>query len=306
MGTAKRKSRIRISGSDRIYLAVVYTFIGLFSIAVIYPLVYVVSASFSSPRALIQGRVFFFPVEPGLQGYEAVFRNNAVWRGYVNSILYTVSGTAVSVFLTMLGGFVLSRKEFPLRVPVMLFFMITMFFSGGLVPTYLLITRLHILNTMWAIILPGAFSVWFAVIVRTFIHSTIPEELFEATSLDGGNYFDYLFRIVWPLSVPVIAVMALSFAAGHWNSYFSAMIYLNDVKQYPLQLILRSILIENTYDFTATSMATIDVRSSLERQYLAELLKYSLIIVSSVPLLVVYPFLQKYFIKGIMVGSLKG
>ncbi|MDR2376941.1 MAG: carbohydrate ABC transporter permease [Treponema sp.] len=306
MDTGKRKTRMRISGSDRVYLAVVYTFIGLFSIAVIYPLVYVVSASFSSPSALIQGRVFFFPVEPGLQGYAAVFRNDSIWRGYVNSILYTVSGTVLSVFLTMLGGFVLSRREFPLRVPVMLFFMITMFFSGGLVPSYLLITNLRILNTIWALILPGAFSVWFAVIVRTFIHSTIPEELFEATSLDGGNYFDYLFRVVWPLSVPVIAVMALSFATGHWNSYFNAMIYLNDVKQYPLQLILRSILIENTYDFTATSMSMIDIRSSLERQYLAELLKYSLIIVSSVPLLVVYPFLQKYFIKGIMVGSLKG
>jgi multiple sugar transport system permease protein/putative aldouronate transport system permease protein len=297
---------MRVSGNDRVYLAVVYTFIGLFSIAVIYPLVYVVSASFSSPEALIQGRVFFLPVEPGLKGYAAVFRNNAVWRGYFNSIVYTVSGTVISVFLTMLGGFVLSRKEFPLRIPVMLFFTITMFFSGGLVPSYLLLTNLHMLNTIWAIILPGAFSVWFSVIVRTFIQSTVPEELFEATSLDGGNYFDYLFRIVWPLSVPVMAVMALSFAAGHWNSYFSAMIYLNDTKLYPLQLILRSILIENSLDFTSTSTLMIDVRDSLERQYLSELLKYSLIIVSSVPLLVVYPFLQKHFIKGIMVGSLKG
>jgi multiple sugar transport system permease protein/putative aldouronate transport system permease protein len=162
------------------------------------------------------------------------------------------------------------------------------------------------LNSLWALILPGAFSVWSAVIVRTFIKSTVPEELFEATSLDGGNYFDYLFRIVWPLSVPVIAVIALSSATGHWNSYFNAMVYLNDVKQYPLQLILRSILIENKFDFTAMSISAIDVRSSLERQYLSELLKYSLIIVSSVPLLAVYPFLQKYFIKGIMVGSLKG
>jgi multiple sugar transport system permease protein/putative aldouronate transport system permease protein len=306
MGKAKRKTGMRVSGGDKVYLAVVYTFVGLFSLAVVYPLVYIVSASFSSPRALIQGRVFLLPVEAGLQGYQAVFKNDAVWRGYANSILYTVSGTAVSVFITMLGGFVLSRKEFPLRVPVMLFFMITMFFSGGLVPTYLLITNLGMLNTIWALILPGAFSVWSAVIVRTFIRSTVPEELFEATSLDGGNYFDYLFRIVWPLSVPVIAVIALSFATGHWNSYFSAMVYLDDVKQYPLQLILRSILIENKFDFTAMSMSTIDVRSSLERQYLSELLKYSLIIVSSVPLLAVYPFLQKYFIKGIMVGSLKG
>ncbi|MDR1905044.1 MAG: carbohydrate ABC transporter permease [Treponema sp.] len=302
----KRKTKMRLSGSDKIYLAIVYTFIGLFSVVIIYPLIYVISASFSSPEALIQGRVFFLPVEPGLKGYAAVFRNDSVWRGFYNSIVYTVSGTAVSIFLTMLGGFVLSRKEFPLRIPVMLFFTITMFFSGGLVPSYLLITNLGMINTLWAIILPGAFSVWFAVIVRTFINSTIPEELFEATSLDGGNYFDYLFRIVWPLSVPVIAVMALTFATGHWNSYFSAMIYLNNSRQYPLQLILRSILIENSHSFTSSSIMTIDVRTSLEKQYLSELLKYSLIIISSVPLLVVYPFLQKYFIKGIMVGSIKG
>jgi multiple sugar transport system permease protein/putative aldouronate transport system permease protein len=297
------KNKIRITGGDKVYLAVVYVFLGLFVLTVMYPLVYVVSASFSSPRALMSGRVFLFPVEPGLQGYQAVFKNDNVWRGYINTILYTAVGTAIGVFITILGGFGLSRREFPLKIPVTIFFTVTMFFSGGLIPTYLLIGNLGMINTLWALVLPGAFSVWLAIIVRTFIKSTIPEELFEALSLDGGNYFDFLFRIVMPLSTPVIAVVALNFATGHWNSYFSAMIYLNDSLKFPLQLILRSILIQNSTSMTGES---IDVMSLLDKQYLSELLKYALIIVSSVPLLVIYPFLQRFFIKGIMVGSLKG
>jgi multiple sugar transport system permease protein/putative aldouronate transport system permease protein len=302
----KRKNRIQTSAGDKFYLAIVYTFLALFIATIAYPLIYVVSASFSSPTALIQGRVFLFPVEPGLQGYRAVFNNPNVWRGYLNTIIYTSTGTAISVFLTMLGGFVLSRKEFPLKGIVTLFFTITMFFSGGLLPTYLLISRLGMTNTIWALILPGAFSVWLSIIARTFIKSTIPEELFEAISLDGGNYFDFLFRIVLPLSAPILAVLALNFATGHWNSYFGAMIYLNSPEKFPLQIILRSILIENS----ATSMTSNEyfrnVTNAMERQYLSELLKYSLIIISSLPLLVIYPFLQRFFIKGIMVGSLKG
>jgi multiple sugar transport system permease protein/putative aldouronate transport system permease protein len=226
-----------------------------------------------------------------------------VWRGYLNTVIYTAVGTCIGVFVTMLGGFVLSRKEFPLKAPVTLFFTITMFFSGGLLPTYLLISNMKMTNTIWALVLPGAYSVWLSIIARTFIKSTIPEELFEAISLDGGNYFDFLFRIVLPLSAPIIAVVALNFATGHWNSYFSAMIYLNQADKFPLQLILRNILIQNSVDFTERIA---DVREALERQYLGELLKYSLIIVSSIPLLIVYPFLQKYFVKGIMIGSLKG
>jgi multiple sugar transport system permease protein/putative aldouronate transport system permease protein len=181
-----------------------------------------------------------------------------------------------------------------------------MFFSGGLIPTYLLINQLGLINTIWALVLPGAFSVWYAVIVRTFIQSTIPEELFEATSLDGGDYFDYFLKVVIPLSTPVLAVMALSFATGHWNAYFSAMIYLRDSVKYPLQLILRSILIQNTVSMESIGQGNALMLDFIDKQYLSELLKYSLIIVSSVPLLVVYPFLQRFFIKGIMVGSLKG
>jgi multiple sugar transport system permease protein/putative aldouronate transport system permease protein len=299
---------MRITGADRLYLFVVYTLLGFFVLTVLYPLIYVVSASFSSPRALMAGRVFLLPVEPGLEGYRAVFNNQNVWRGYMNTIIYTSLGTAISVFVTLLGGFVLSRKEYPLKKPVMIYFTITMFFGGGLIPSYILIKSLGMINTMWALVLPGAFGVYSAVIVRTFIQSTIPLELFEALSLDGGDYFDYLFRIVVPLSAPVLAVIALSCATGHWNSYFSAMVYLSDADKFPLQIILRSILIENSSQtgVLASGQGVIDVNKMLEQQYLSELLKYSLIIVSSLPLLIVYPFLQRYFIKGIMVGSLKG
>jgi multiple sugar transport system permease protein/putative aldouronate transport system permease protein len=289
-----------------VYLGFVYALLGLFVLSIVYPLVYVISASFSSPVALVAGRVFFLPVDPGLQGYRAVFSNPSIVRGYLNTIVYTAAGTAVSVTLTMMGGFVLSRREYPFKVPVMIFFTITMFFSGGLIPIYLLISSLGMLNTIWALVLPGAYSVWYGVVARTYIQSTIPEDLFEAMSLDGGNYFHYFLRVVLPLSTPVLAVMALSFATGHWNSYFSAMIYLHDSAKYPLQLILRNILIQNTVSMESLTMSGTMMLNAMERQYLSELLKYSLIVVSSAPLLMLYPFLQRFFIKGIMIGSLKG
>jgi multiple sugar transport system permease protein/putative aldouronate transport system permease protein len=189
--------------------------------------------------------------------------------------------------------------------------MITMFFGGGLIPTYILMSRLKMVNTMWALVIPGAFGFWGAVVARTFIKATIPEELFEATSLDGGDYFDYFFRIVVPLSAPIIAVLALNCAVGQWNSYFSALIYIQDVDKYPLQIVLRSILIENSRVLISASSMGVsglltDVETAMTRQYLSELLKYSLIIVSSAPLLIVYPFLQRFFVKGVMIGSLKG
>ena len=300
----KASTRIRLSRGDRIFQGVVYAFLIIFVAFVIYPLLYVISCSFSSPEALVSGQVFFLPVEPGLQGYKAVFENDQVWTGYRNSILYAVTGTLLSTVVTFLGGYVLSRREFKLKGFLTLLFTITMFFNGGTMPTYLLIRNLGMMDTIWAIILPGAFSVWLGIVSRTYIQSTVPEELYEATCLDGGDYIQHFFRVVLPLSKPVLAVLALNFATGHWNSYFSAMLYLGDPDLFPLQIILRNILIQNTVDYT--SLSAVDVTSLTEKQYLSELLKYSLIIVSSIPLLVVYPFIQKYFIKGIMVGSIKG
>lgn len=299
-----KNNKIRLSISDILYLGSVYLFLGLFTLIVLYPLIYVVSCSFSSADALVQGRVFFFPINPGLQGYKAVFSNDQVWKGYSNTILYTVVGTAIGVMVTIIGSFVLSRKEFPMRNLITGLFTITMFFNGGMIPFYLLIKNLGFIDSIWAIVLPGAFNVWLAIVGRTFIQSTISEELFEATSLDGGNYFHFFTRVVLPLSKPILAVLALNFAVGHWNSYFNALIFFNDFDKFPLQIILRNILISNKID--PTSLNATDAKTLMEKQYLAELLKYSLIIVSSAPLLIVYPFIQKYFIKGVMIGSLKG
>ena len=298
------QKRIKLSKEDRIYLGIVYLFLGIFTVCTLYPLIYVVSCSFSSPEALVQGRVFFLPVEPGLQGYRAVLNNTRVWRGYLNTIIYTVFGTVLGVMVTIIGAYVLSRKEFPPRKVLTAIFMVTIFFGGGTIPTYLWLNNMKLLNTIWAIILPGAFNVWLAVVGRTFIQSSIPEELFEATSLDGGDYIQYFLRVVMPLAKPILAVLALNFALSHWNSYYSALLYLNDASKYPLQIVLRDILIQNTVDLT--NVVGVDVNNALHNQYLSELLKYSLIIVSSLPLLIVYPFIQKYFIKGVMIGSVKG
>jgi putative aldouronate transport system permease protein len=305
MNAPKRNmNKVKISGVDKVYIGVVYTFLALYTLIVLYPLIYVVSCSFSSAESLVKGQVFFFPVNFTLQGYEAVLNNKKIWSGYYNSIVYTITGTIVGVITTIIGAYVLSRKEFPLRKFITVLFMVTMFFNGGMLPTYILIKSLNLYNTIWAIILPGGFSVWLAIIGRTFIRSTIPEELFEATFIDGGNYFQYLINIVLPLSKPILAVFALNYAVGHWNSYFSALMYLKDSNKYPLQIILRNILIANIFD--PNSLSSTDVRTMMERQYLVELLKYSLIIVSSAPLLIVYPFIQKYFIKGVMIGAIKG
>jgi putative aldouronate transport system permease protein len=304
MTHSKKLNKIRGSSADRIYMGIIYALLALFTLIVVYPLIYVVSCSFSSAESLVKGQVFILPVNFSLQGYKAVFDNSQVLTGYYNSALYTVTGTILGVIVTIIGSFVLSRKEFPLRTLIMVMFMITMFFGGGLLPNYILIRNLGLYNSIWAIILPGTFSVWLAIIGRTFIKSSIPEELFEATSLDGGSYAQFFFRIVLPLSKPILAVFALNFAVGHWNSYFSALIYLKDNSKFPLQIILRNIVIANQFDVNSINKS--DAKTMMEREYLGELLKYSLIIISSVPLLVVYPFIQKYFIKGVMIGSIKG
>jgi ABC-type glycerol-3-phosphate transport system permease component len=303
----KRKAafgKIKSSKVDRIYSVFIYVFLALVTIVILYPLIYVVSCSFSSAEALVGGQVFFLPVDVSLLGFKAVFHNNEVWMGYLNTFLYTAVGTLIGTCVTLLGSYVLSRQEFQFRKILTTLFMITMIFSGGLLPTYIVVNGLGLYNSIWAIVLPGAFSVWLAIIGRTFIKSTIPEELFEATCLDGGDYIQYLLCVVLPLSKPIIAVLALNFAVGHWNSYFSALVYLKDTAKFPLQIILRNIIIANIFD--AQSIGTLDIQSLIERKYIGELLKYSLIIVSSVPMLIIYPMLQKYFIKCVMIGSLKG
>jgi putative aldouronate transport system permease protein len=293
---------IRESGGDRAFNVVNYIMLTIVLIVVLYPLVYVVSASFSSSYAVLSGKVWLWPVEPSLDGYKAVFKNKNILTGFQNTFFYTVAGTFINVVLSILAAYPLSRKDFRGRNKFMLLFVFTMMFNGGLIPTYFVVKDLHMIDTVWAMLIPTALSVWNVIIMRTYFQTTIPGELLEASQIDGCNDFRFLLKIVVPLSGPIIAVIALFYAVGHWNQYFNAMIYLKDPQLYPLQLILRDILVQNEVRIDMLG----DVKSAAARQGLRELLKYSLIVISSVPLMLVYPFVQKFFVKGVMIGSIKG
>jgi multiple sugar transport system permease protein/putative aldouronate transport system permease protein len=294
--------RIRDSESDRWFNRGNYVILSLFLAAVLYPCIFIVSASFSSTEAVVSGRVWLWPVDPGLQGYRAVFENKAVWRGFLNSIYYTGVGTFCNVCLTVIAAYPLSRRDFVGRSVFMFLFVFTILFSGGMIPTYLLVKQLGMLNTVWAMILPSALSVFNVIITRTYFQTTIPNEMLEAAQMDGCSDIRFLRRIVLPLSGPILAVITLFYAVGHWNSYFNALLYLNDRSLFPLQLVLRGILIPNQID---PSMM-MNEEDLVARQGLADLLKYSLIVVATVPVLVIYPFVQKHFVKGVMIGSVKG
>ena len=294
---------IKISGGDKVFLTLVNVFLAGALLVVLYPLIYIVSSSFSSVGAVTSGQVWLFPVQPTLIGYRAVFQNQQVMIGYGNSFIYTISGTLLNVSLTVMAGFPLSRRDFYGRGFFMFLFTFTMLFSGGLIPLYILVKNLGMVDTRLAMIIPSALGVYQVIIARTFFQSNIPEELVDAAEIDGSSDFTFISRVVLPLSTPIIAVLSLMYAVGHWNSYFSALIYLSDPKKFPLQIILRNILILNSVDFT---MKTVDIKQMMEQQGLTDLLKYSLIVVASAPVLALYPFVQKYFVKGIMIGSLKG
>ncbi len=292
----------KVSMDDRIFYLIVNTILTLIMLVVLYPCIYVLSASFSSATAVTSGKVILWPVEFSLEGYRAVFKENSILLGYRNSIFYTVFGTCINLFITCLAAYPLSRKTLPGRNTLSFIFSFTMLFSGGMIPSYILILKLGLMNTVWALLLPGALSVYNMIIVRTYFQSNIPESLRESAQIDGCGDTRYLISVILPLSKPVMAVISLYYAVGHWNSYFSAMIYLNDYKLYPLQIVLREILILNT----VSADMIIDDELMQAKHDLSDLLKYSLIIVASIPMLILYPFIQKYFIKGVMIGSLKG
>jgi ABC-type glycerol-3-phosphate transport system permease component len=296
-----RKKRIHESAGDRVFNAINYTLLGIVFLLVAYPLVYTVSCSFSSARAILSGRVWLLPVEPTLKGYKAVFNYRDIWVGYGNSLFYTFFGTVINVAMTIMAAYPLSRKRFFGRGLFMGIFTFTMLFSGGLIPTYILMDRLGLLNTRWAMLLPQALAVWYVILARTHFQS-IPEELYEAAELDGCSDIGTLFRVILPVSGSIIAVLVLFYAVGNWNAYFDAFIYLTEKRLYPLQVILRNILIQN--EITPSLMANMEAMERI--QGLQDLLKFSLIVVASGPVLIIYPFVQKYFIKGIMVGSIKG
>jgi multiple sugar transport system permease protein/putative aldouronate transport system permease protein len=288
--------------SDRILGIVMKVFLWSWVIVIAYPLVFVVSASFSSPQAVITGKVWLWPVEPTLKAYRAVFTNPKILTGFLNSTIYMVVGTAVSLVLTVCAAFPLSRKEFAGRGFFNGLFIFTMIFSGGMIPTYLVIKDLGMRNTIWAVILPSAFSVWNMIITRTYFQTTIPDELYEAAGIDGCSDFRFLARVVLPLSGPILAVIGLYYGVGLWNSYFNALLYIDTQALYPLQLVLRDILILGNLDISMMQ----DFNELLRKTGLASLLKYAVIVVASVPVMVAYPFVQRFFVKGVMVGAMKG
>ena len=299
----QKANRIHESRGDLVFDIIVYAILILAVVVVAYPLLYVVSASLSSTDAVMGGRVWLFPVEFSLKAYETTFKYDSIMTGYRNSIIYTVSGTAVSLVLTTLCAYCLSKAAFYGRKVMAFMVLFTMLFNAGLIPNYLLINNtLKWSNTIWALIIPNAMSAWHVILMRSYFENSIPAELFEAGDIDGCSVYRQLVSLALPLSGPILAVIALYTAVGIWNGYFDALIYVSDKNMFPLQLELRNILILNSMDMTTS----VDLREMASRQGMSNLLKYAVIVVSSLPLLIMYPFVQKYFVKGIMVGSVKG
>lgn len=288
---------------DKVVYFMNYILLTLLLVIVLYPIIYIISCSFSSGSALMAGRVRLFPVEFTLDSYKAVFKYGSIWSGYKNSILYTVVGTLISIVFTLFAAYPLSRDDFRGKKLFTGLFLFTMMFSGGLIPTYLLIRNLRLIDTMWAVVLPGAVSAYNMIVARTFFKQTIPKELMEAAEMDGCSDFKFFSRIVIPLSTPIVAVLCLWVAVSLWNSYFNPMIYINSEDKYPLQLVLRRILLMSQVNLNSSS---VDPQVIAKNRYLSEMLKYGTIIISTLPLMIIYPFVQKYFVKGVMIGSVKG
>ena len=278
----------------------IWVLVALVLVIVIYPLWFIIIASFSDQTMVASGQVVLLPKGINFGGYEQVFGDSRIWQGYFNTIIYSVVGTALNMIVTMPAAFALSRREFGSRRVIMFLFTITMYIGGGMIPTYLLMKDLNLTNSMWVFILPGAVSVWNLIIARSFFETSIPEDLHDAAQIDGLSYFGYFFKVVLPLSAAIIAVIGLYYFVGHWNDYFTGLLYIQDADKQPLQVVLQNILLANKTTAGASSAST------AQQQQLADQIKYGVIIVSTLPLLVLYPFLQKYFNKGVMIGAVKG
>ena len=300
--TIKSKSK-PISAGDRAFDILNYILLSIVLFVTAYPLYYVLVASVSDPFKVYAGQTMLLPVGFSWVGYERIFQDAMITRGYLNSITYTFLGTAVSVLLTCVSGYALSKKTLPGRRGIMLFLLFTMYFNGGLIPTYLTVRDVGLFNTLWALIIPNAVSVYNLIIARTFFESNIPESLTEAASIDGSSNIGTMIRIVMPLSTPIIAVMVVFYAVGLWNNWFDALIYTTKSDMAPLQLVLRSILIKS--QASSDMMMNMDANYA-EKQKVTEMIKFASIVVASVPMLIIYPFVQKYFSKGIMIGAIKG
>lgn len=298
--------RIGRCRSDVIYDTILFILLSLVFLVVAYPLYFVIISSVSDPIAVSNGEVTFYPIGFTLDGYREVFKTNTVVRGFLNSLLYTVCGVSVNLLVTLPTGYALSRKDFALKKFVTFFYMLTMFIGGGMMPTYLIVKQTGLLNSMWALIIPGAMGVYNMIVAKTFFSTNIPLELMEAARLDGCGNTRFFFHIVLPLSGAITAILVLYYGQGHWNSYFSALLYINDREKWPLQLELRNILLLNSNTMTKEFITEEMRKEQARREALANMMKYSLIIISSIPMLIVYPFVQKHFVKGVMIGSVKG
>lgn len=297
-------STIKRSYTDKIFDIVNLIVMIILLLIFVWPLWFVVIASFSDPNEVWNGNVLLLPKGFTLLAYEALGDYSMIWRGYANTIFYTVVGTIVNLIMTVCAAYPLSRKDFVPRNFFMFMFMLTMYFSGGLIPTYLIVSDVGLINTPWAMIIPGACSIYNVIITRTYFINSIPSSLQEAAELDGANSFQFLVKIILPLSKPIIAVIALYYAVGHWNDFYTALLYINDQDLLPLQSWLRDLLMSNK--MSLNNMQGLDAAAAEAKMQLSQTLKYSVIIVSTVPVLCVYPFIQKYFVKGVMIGSVKG
>lgn len=288
--------------SDKSFGVVNTILVTLITLIILYPLIFVVSASISDPAAVNSGKMWLWPVDITFEGYKKVFSNELIWLGYRNTIMYTIIGTALHLFVLLPCAYALSRKELAGKKYILWMILFTMLFNGGLIPTYLVVKNLQMLDTIWAIVIPGLVGAWSVLVAKTFFEQSIPDQLVEASKIDGATDYKIFFKIVLPLSLPIIAVMALFHAVALWNQYFNALIYLSNDRLYPLQLILRQILVLNEVDATGVNGGT---ESFVEQIKTAALIKYAVIIVSALPLLIVYPFLQRFFVKGVLIGSVK-
>ena len=297
-----KKNKIKLSTEDKIFYAICYSIVIILTLIVLYPIIYVISASFSDPAAVTQGKVWVWPVGFSTGAYKMLFQDKGLWIGYGNTIFYTVTGTLINVFMEITCAYAMSRKELVGRNFFNLFFVFTMFFSGGMIPNYLLVKNLGMLDTVWALLLPGAMSIYNMLVARSFIKSSIPEELREASLIDGCGDGRYFFQIVLPLAKPIIAVLCLWSAVTHWNAYFDAFLYITNENLYPLQIYVRELLVQSNMGDALIQ----DGLSAEGLQNYRNLMKYAVIVVTTVPLFAFYPFVQKHFVKGVMVGSVKG
>lgn len=298
-----RPSRIRSCRQDKAFTMICMVILTLFFVTTLYPIIYVLSASFSSGKAVGSGKVVLWPVDLSLEGYASVFKNQNILTAYGNTILYTAVGAFINIVMAMAAAYPLARRDLPGRNWMMFVFTFTMYFGGGLIPSYMLVRELGLIDSIWALVLPGAVPVYSMILARTFIQSSIPEELLDAARIDGCDDRRFFFRIVLPLSKAILAVLAIYSIVAHWNSYFSAMLYINTQSKMPLQIVLKQILVSNV---VTSNMLIEDPELYEAKMELASVLKFALIVVSTGPILIIYPFLQKYFVQGIMIGSLKG